>query len=176
MAIRYLYLNDNPAQLNLLVEAVKGGTEAIEIVASQADSFDRQLKHLTDVLGQYDGLLLDWRLNNRGERHAHRGANNGKSAWFHATTLVEEIRDQQALGKIKELPIILWTTYSKLNGFYYSEEANHDLFDYRYDEEQMSKLHREHQPCAESCSAWQKAISRSSRFERLRVSQTNSEK
>lgn len=129
MAIRYLYLNDNPAKLNPLVEAVTTGSDELSIVAQEAGSFNALLQDLSDMLEQYDGLLLDSQLNYK--------PNNGKSPSFHGKTLAREIRARGLIHEIKELPIVLWTTYGRLNGFYYYAKALRDLFDYRYDKQQV---------------------------------------
>ena len=131
MPIKYLYIDDEEIEsLKPYTRAIKGATNSIEIEIERPSDFDNQITHMMEVLISYDGLILDWRLDDIPP-------NDGKRVSFRAAALAQELRTRGTEGKIKELPIILWSTNTKLKGSYYEDNSSHDLFDKRYIKEEV---------------------------------------
>lgn len=129
--IRYLYLDDQkPSTLRALIDAIRSRTNEIEIVGEHPNSFDSQIKNLMEVLGKYDGLILDWRLDKIPN-------SEGKRAMFRAGALAQEIRSRATEGKYKDLPIVLWSTYDNLKRSYYADDTSHDLFDCKHHKDEV---------------------------------------
>ena len=131
MAIKYLYLDDEqPTRLTPYIDAITGGTNKIEIVPEHPNSFDFQIQHLMEVLGKYDGLILDWRLDKIPN-------SEGQRATFRAAALAQEIRTRATEGEYRDLPIVLWSTYENLRGSYYADDTSHDLFDCKHHKDEV---------------------------------------
>jgi len=131
MAIRYLYLDDEePTTLSALIGTITDGTNEIEIVAEHPNSFDFQIEHLMKVLNEYDGLLLDWRLDEIPN-------SEGTRATFRAAALAQEIRTGATVGEYRDLPIVLWSTYDNLKVSYYADDTSHDLFDCKHHKDEV---------------------------------------
>jgi hypothetical protein len=137
--IKYLYLDDEePTRLSPFIDAITGGTNQIQnqnqiqiqIVPEHPNSFDFQIEHLMKVLNEYDGLLLDWRLDKIPN-------SEGKQATFRAAALAQEIRTGATEGEYRDLPIVLWSTYENLRASYYGDDTSHDLFDYKHDKDKI---------------------------------------
>ena len=121
MVTKYLYIDDEArSSLESYIRAVEGGEEQIQI------TFDDQIMHLLVVLNNYDGLILDWQLDDIPH-------DSGKRVLFRAGSLAQEIRTKGTSHQVKELPIILWSTKPKLRRSYFSDKTSHDLFDVLYD-------------------------------------------
>lgn len=127
MATNYLYIDDeDPSSLDSYIRAVKGGTDLIEIVPERPSSFDEQVSHLLESLTRYDGLILDWQLDDIP-------LEGGKRIQFRAGALAQEIRTRETSGEVRGLPIVLWSTKPKLRRSYFGDHTSHDLFDILYD-------------------------------------------
>lgn len=129
--IKYLYLDDEEATyLSPYIDAIRGGTNEIEIVAEHPNSFDFQITHLMKVIDKYDGLIFDWRLDEIAN-------SQDKKAKFRAAALAQEIRTRATERKCKDLPIILWSTYENLKRSYYADDTSHDLFDCKHHKDEV---------------------------------------
>jgi len=126
MAIKYLYIDDeDPASLASYIRAVSGVGE-LKVVSESPTHFDEQMRHLLEVLKRYDGLILDWQLDDIA-------TSDGNPVTFRAGALAQEIRTRETAKEIKPLPIILWSTKPKLRRSYTGDLTSHDLFDRLYD-------------------------------------------
>jgi hypothetical protein len=126
MATKYLYIDDeDQASLDSYIRAVSGARK-INIVSEPPSQFDEQVRHLLEVLKRYDGLILDWQLDDIATA-------DGKAVAFRAGSLAQEIRTRETSKEIKPLPIILWSTKPKLRKSYTTDNTSHDLFDHVYD-------------------------------------------
>jgi len=133
MGTKYLYIDDESlASLEALVDAVMDATDSIKIVAERVQSADALILHLKRVLhqNQYDGLILDWRLDQLPNEQREQ-------IQLRAGAIAQEIRTQGTERAVKELPIVLWSTYSKLSGSYVEDHTSHDLFDGKYHKEKI---------------------------------------
>lgn len=131
MATKYLYIDDeDPASLESYVRAVVGADGDLEIVPERPSNFDQQVQHLLEVLANFDGLILDWQLDDIP-------AGDGTRVLFRAGALAQELRTRETSNEVKGLPIILWSTKPKLRKSYYGDHTSHDLFDVLYDKESV---------------------------------------
>jgi hypothetical protein len=83
-----------------------------------------------EVLHEYDGLILDWRLDKIANSESKR-------ATFRAAALAQEIRTRATEGEYRDLPIVLWSTYENLKVSYYADDTSHDLFDYKHHKDKL---------------------------------------
>lgn len=128
MAIKYLYIDDeDQATLGSYIRAVSGVGQ-LKIVSEPPKHFDEQVRHLLEVSKQYDGVILDWQLDDIATP-------DGKAVAFRAGALAQEMRTRETSKEIKPLPIVLWSTKPKLQKSYSSDKTSHDLFDSKYDKE-----------------------------------------
>ena len=118
MAIKYFYIDDDPKSQNK-VEGFEN--ENLSIVAMQhKDSWEEQFRFLKEKEGDFDGLILDLKLD---------GLPNSNDKWanFRGTSLAQEIRTRQKEGVLKPFPIVLFSTNDKTQQAL--EKTGMDLFD-----------------------------------------------
>lgn len=131
MATKYLYIDDDTTEsLESYAHAVRGDTAEIEIEVRRPRDFDNNVELILEILNEYDGIILDWRLDIVPDE-------TGKYFLFRAGTLAQEIRTRQTERKIRELPIVLWSTYQKLAGSFFGDSTSQDLFDARHDKDKV---------------------------------------
>ena len=132
MLYRYLYIDD------LLADSSEESSEAPKSLASglSKDGIEVIYKHVFDFdsedfiinhLSEYDGLLLDLRLDEYKDK-------DGKHSKFTATEFAQHIRTLVTKGKEdggidKDLPIVLFSTDDKLKQVYATDLSSHNLFD-----------------------------------------------
>lgn len=132
MATKYLYIDDESnIQLEPFITALTGRTDELEIVLQAPKELGDQIDEFSSILNNYDGLILDWRLDQLPNQE-------GRRVRFRAAALAQELRTRATEtragivgGAIRDLPIVLWSTYEKLKGSYYGDDTSHDLFDYK---------------------------------------------
>jgi len=130
MATRYLYVDDDELKtLESFASRVKGTHGDFDIDVKQPADFDHNVLRLIEMLEDYDGIILDWRLDMLPDE-------SGKSFPLRAGAVAQEIRTRQTEG-VKEMPIVLWSTDSKLTGSYYGDNTSEDLFDRRHDKQEV---------------------------------------
>lgn len=132
MSYKYLYIDDlladgsegsSDAPRSLASGLTKDGIEVIYKHVFDFDSEDFIIKHLSE----YDGLLLDLRLDEYKDK-------DGKHSKFTATEFAQHIRTLVTKGKEdggidKDLPIVLFSTDDKLKQVYATDLSSHNLFD-----------------------------------------------
>ena len=135
MPIKYLFIDDESLHsLQLYTGAVEGISDELTIDIKHPASYSLNISGLIDLLRNYDGLILDWRLDEYGQ-----GETNDKFP-FRAAALAQEIRTFETEGKeITGLPIVLWSTKLKLTQSYYGNETAQDLFDCSYSKDDISE-------------------------------------
>lgn len=126
MAIKYFYIDDDPNSQN----KVQGFTnKALSIVAMQhKDSWGEQLNFLKEKETDFDGIILDLKLDDLPN------ANNIR-ADFRGTSLAQEIRTRQKEGLLKYFPIILFSANDKTQQAL--EKSGMDLFDIYIDKSKI---------------------------------------
>lgn len=121
---KYLYIDDEDDDS---VAAVRDGfndEKLIEVFVEQPLDFKAQIKHLIGKLQDYDGLILDFRLNQ----------NMKLDVAYNAPAIAQELRMSVAEPEInaKSLPIILCSTDERMRATYDADMTSHDLFDYKF--------------------------------------------
>jgi len=125
---KYLYIDDIKADkteesIETPISLAKGlSVDGIEIEYKHVFEFENN-NFIKQYLSDYDGLLLDLRLDEYKD-------DNGKHSEFTATEFAQHIRTlvtKQELGK--DLPIILFSTDEKLQQVYATDLSSHNLFD-----------------------------------------------
>lgn len=115
---KYYYIDDDPNSQN----KVQGfENNELSIVAMQhKDSWEEQLDFLKEKEDDYDGLILDLKLDDLPN-------SNRKRAKFRGTSLAQEIRTRQKEGVLKSFPIVLFSANDKTK--IALEKSGKDLFD-----------------------------------------------
>lgn len=128
MDINYLYIDDEvPTSLKSLANSVELDSDdnRLTVAYKNPADFGFALENLINGVEQYQGLILDWRLDKIPQDGVHFAMRAG--------TVAQEIRIRQAEGTFPAIPIVLWSTIDKLQNSYTSDPASHDLFDLKYD-------------------------------------------
>jgi len=125
---KYLYIDDIKADktensIETPISLARGlSVDGIEIEYKHVFEFEND-NFIKKYLSNYDGLLLDLRLDEYKD-------DNGKHSEFTATEFAQHIRTlvtKQELGK--DLPIVLFSTDEKLQQVYATDLSSHNLFD-----------------------------------------------
>jgi hypothetical protein len=111
---------------------VTASVPALEIQVGHPTSFSGQTDSFLQKLKDYDGLILDWKLNQLADSYKQKSS-------FHAATLAQEIRTRGTEKTLKEIPIVLWSTHQKLVESFLGDGTAHDLFDRRYEKEEIGE-------------------------------------
>tara|TARA_R110002033_G_scaffold158532_1_gene194667 strand:+ start:2284 stop:3399 length:1116 start_codon:yes stop_codon:yes gene_type:complete len=119
MSLRYLYLDDEQEQqTKSIVELLESEVDGLEIITDTPKSFGDEIKRLKSE--EYDGLMFDLRLDVKSE------------AEYRAFTLAQEIRTRATEGTMRDIPIVVCSTDTKLKKSYNKDATGHDLFDRKY--------------------------------------------
>lgn len=125
MDIRYLYLDDqDDTTLTSICQAVSGDANGdhLEIECKHPLVLGSALSYLEKEISNYDGIILDWRLDEIPQAEKDRFT-------FRAASVAQEIRTRQTEGILEPMPIVLWSTDEQLKNSYTPDLSSHDLFD-----------------------------------------------
>ena len=131
MAIKYLYLDDDPREKVGQIARTLSIPGKLEVEYQSVNLFNNQVGQLIDQSQEFDGLLLDLRLDLEPRI-------NGQRAEYTATTLAQFLRTKvydHEVG-INDFPIVLCSQQSKI-GMYDADLSSHDLFDYKFPKEDV---------------------------------------
>jgi hypothetical protein len=133
MTYKYLYLDDETMpSMASFKRVVEGDTGEISISPEHPRVLDELVRELTrtlrakslkETLTSYNGIILDWRLDDKPD------APDTHSVHFRAGALAQELRTRSTSGDIKDVPIVLWSTVRKLKESFDKDNTSHDLFD-----------------------------------------------
>lgn len=115
---RYLYIDD---ENDSSVEAIRDGfndLDIIEVVIEQPQDFKIQKKHLIEKMQDFDGIILDLRLD----------GNLKLDVSYNAPAIALELRTFTS----DACPIILCSTDEQMRATYDTDKSSHDLFDYKF--------------------------------------------
>lgn len=133
MAITYIYLDDEkPETVRPYIREVQRHSEELCIQLHSPQQYQEQVTALSKE--DFEGLILDLRLDQFANWEKENG---GGKAHYRATTLAQEIRTRATEGKLKEYPIVLWSTDQRLRGSYNRDDTGHDLFDLKCVKEEI---------------------------------------
>lgn len=130
MPIRYKYYDDEGlTTVRSYIREVQRTAESdqLEIEYEPPRRYDKQIDLIRALEDNgFDGVILDLRLDMKANE-----AENGQveRAKYHATTLAQEMRTLATEGKIRDLPIVLWSLDTRYERYYAPDETAHNLFD-----------------------------------------------
>jgi hypothetical protein len=116
--VKYYYIDDDPKSYDK-IQGFECDDLVIKAVQHQ-DSWEKQLNYLKSNEQNFDGLILDLKLDDSPNEHNIR-------AEFRGTSLAQEIRTRQKEGELKSFPIILFSANDKIQ--LALENSGKDLFD-----------------------------------------------
>jgi hypothetical protein len=122
--IKFYYIDDDPQ--TTIVETAKGLSilpDKLQVSAFQHKKWDDQISFITEYQESFDGLILDWSLNNKNAE--------GENANYNVEALAQQIRrfiiDKDRIKK--DFPIVLCSANYKFREIFSKELTGHDLFD-----------------------------------------------
>ena len=124
---KYLYLDDeNDASTAAIADGLKI-LNLIDVVPEEPREFGNQMVDLRKRLNEFDGLILDLRLDGKKLNIS-----------YNAPAIAQELRKIAAEGGIKSCPIILCSTDEKMKATYEVEKICHEHFDYTFTKQSSS--------------------------------------
>lgn len=124
MVTKYLYIDDEKEDL---VDGIEKNlsSDQLSTDVKPALSWDTEITNLIEKKGldQYDGLLIDLQLK--------FSINDSEQVKYFGPDLVQAIRTKVKSGTIKDLPILLCSSETKLLELF--DKTSLDLFDKKYD-------------------------------------------
>ncbi|NLU96289.1 hypothetical protein [Chitinophaga sp. Ak27] len=122
--MKYLYIDD---ENDTSVESVRDGfndQELINVIVQQPKDFKTQKNELTKILPEFDGLILDLRLDQ----------NMTLDVSYNAPSIAQELRTVMSdpTSGVKACPIILCSTDERMRATYDADVTSHNLFDYKF--------------------------------------------
>lgn len=127
--INYLYIDDyfNKNRINTLTSMVQRLEDGklLKITPQSSSQFEKIINLLQTELNNYDGLIIDLKLNDEPN-------DKGEISQTNAAPIAQFIRDSASEGKMKNLPIVLCSTDENIKIFYKKDFTSHDLFDMRF--------------------------------------------
>ncbi len=132
MLYKYLYIDDIQADgeegssetPNSLAHGLS--KDGIEVIYKHVFEFE-SANFIKNHLEEYDGLLLDLRLDEYKDSDGKHSAYTATEFAQHIRTLVTKGREDGGINK--DLPIILFSTDEKLKKVYATDLSSHNLFD-----------------------------------------------
>lgn len=120
MQYRYLYIDDEGKDTS---EALANGLSNENVSVEYKHVSEFTTEYIKNNLANYDGLLLDLRLDEIPNKES-------KLSNFTATEFAQHIRTLVTKGDLtKDIPIILFSTDEKLQQVYSTDLSSHNLFD-----------------------------------------------
>lgn len=133
MVIKYLYLDDeNIGTVKPYSKAVMGDGKDVVIDVVHPAAFQGNSSLLFEKLKDYQGIILDWRLDETTDSEK-------KKFDSRASSVAQEIRTRATQKKFHSMPIVLWSQKSKFLATYQDDFTAHDLFDLTYKKEFVSE-------------------------------------
>jgi hypothetical protein len=143
MVIKYLYLDDEQiATVEPYRDIVVGSSKELSIDIEHPGDFADYTELIEKIkTKKYQGLILDWRLDDVSSKKTKR------KAVSRAAALAQEIRTRESEKKMLSLPIVIWSQENRLKNSYKSDFTSHDLFNLVYKKEEIAenavKIHNE---------------------------------
>lgn len=118
---KFLYLDDENDETTAAIADGLKIKDLIDISFEEPKDFKSQIGDLKTRLKDFDGLILDLRLDGKKLDIA-----------YNAPAIAQELRMIAGLGEIKSCPIILCSTDEKMRATYEVEKICHEHFDYKF--------------------------------------------
>lgn len=134
MAIKYLYLDDaDKNEVRPFVQAVSHSGK-IEITHEHPEKYNKNFDELFNGLRRFDGLILDWRL----DEYVLKNGEGNKKFNLRAGGLAQEILSRTTEGIVQPMPIVLWSATQNFKGSIRNDYTAQDLFDEKYTKEDIA--------------------------------------
>lgn len=121
--VRYLYIDDEDSTINYLVEGLNQSGQVDVQIFNLSTYKSQEDIHSQLVKEQYDGVILDYRLNGGGPNSLDCNSN----------VIAQFIRDLAENKNRAECPIIMCSTKSNLDDFDIHVYTARDLYDYKFE-------------------------------------------
>lgn len=118
---KFLYLDDENDETTAAIADGLQIDGLIDVTYEQPKTFGDEIKDLKARLKDFDGLILDLRLDGKALDIA-----------YNAPSIAQELRMIAAEGGVKSCPIILCSTDEKMRATYDVEKICHEHFDYKF--------------------------------------------
>lgn len=118
---KFLYLDDENDETTAAIADGLQIDGLIEVKYEQPKTFGEEIKDLKARLKDFDGLILDLRLDGKALDIA-----------YNAPSIAQELRMIAAEGGVKPCPIILCSTDERMRATYDVERICHEHFDYKF--------------------------------------------
>lgn len=128
MLIKYLYIDDEPQKADGIIKPISDADLIFEIETPKTWNEQKSYLIESNKLNQYDGLLLDLKL-----QFADTYENEIK---YKGSDLAQSIRTDVKSGKINDLPIFLCSTDNLMISLL--DRTSYDLFDKKYTKDSFS--------------------------------------
>ena len=128
MAIKFLYIDDEPQKAKGIIKPIEDSELIFEVESPQTWNDQKSYLIESKKLDEYDGLLLDLKLqftDNQNNDIKYKGGD-----------LAQSIRTDVKSEKIKDLPIFLCSTDALMMSIL--DRTSYDLFDKKYDKDIFS--------------------------------------
>jgi hypothetical protein len=118
---KFLYLDDESDESTAAIADGLKIKDIIDVVPEEPKIFKDEIADLKNRLKDFDGLILDLRLDGKKLDIA-----------YNAPAIAQELRMIAAEGGIKPIPLILCSTDAKMRATYEVEKICHEHFDYKF--------------------------------------------
>lgn len=118
---KFLYIDDENDQTTAAIADGLKSKDLIDVSFEEPKDFKTQINDLKARLKDFDGLILDLRLDGKKLDIA-----------YNAPAIAQEIRMIAGLGEMLPCPIILCSTDEKMRATYEVERICHEHFDYKF--------------------------------------------
>ena len=123
----YRCIDDMPDQVRAATERLSSAIPGLTLELRPPEIFSKQVSELVRLRKnkKLDGVILDLRLDDEG------------FADYKAQNLATQLRSLMAEGKVRDFPIVLWSISQKFARSYTRDLTSHDLFDLRFDKDEL---------------------------------------
>jgi hypothetical protein len=118
---KFLYIDDENDETTAAIADGLKSKDLIDVSFEEPKDFKSQITDLKTRLKDFDGLILDLRLDGKKLDIA-----------YNAPAIAQEIRMIVGLGEMQSCPIILCSTDDKMRATYEVERICHEHFDYKF--------------------------------------------
>ncbi|MBI2272551.1 MAG: hypothetical protein HYU70_02035 [Bacteroidetes bacterium] len=125
MPSKYLYIDDENDGTTRAIAIGLELSDRLRVELSEPQELKKQKEFFQKNLPQYDGIILDLRLDGRR-----------LDIPYNAPALAAELRMMAAEGTISCMPIILCSTEEKMRATYDIDRSSHDQFDYKFQKQE----------------------------------------
>ncbi|MGD9716047.1 MAG: hypothetical protein AB7U26_03095 [Sulfuricurvum sp.] len=129
---KFIYIDDeSDSKVQALINGINRHGE-VTIEHFQSMTFDKFVSFMEANLKNYQGILLDLRLDDKAN-------DEGERANYTAPVVAQYLRTLATDGKIQDIPIVLCSTDERLKKIYNNDLTSHNLFDMRFSKDDTDR-------------------------------------